>query len=429
MSNYRKKFTKISRYLFIFVLASIVLSLGFKKDIFAANAKVTNLKQVDASTNYVKIKWDLPLGVEKVSVYISENRNFPENATIIKDTYYGDYTIYNLNPNHTYFVKVIPVSTPNMTFDFSDTIACTTSPECIDSLKYTNATASSISVAWNAPISGAQYYNIYYEPSNSAMQPMYAGSTAKTTFTVSKLIDDTNYNIYVYPVKKSENGFEAVGSRKYITYKPTLAKANKFSQFKLQYFSASSTNATISFQNDTKHQSGIEIEISSLSGKKINSIKTGYGYSSRVSFSLSKIKNKGFKYRLRSYVTTDNKECYGPYTKSKIVVASPKVTAYKKSNSSLNLRWEKISGAKSYTVYMAKERNDRFKKVATVKSNNYTLKKTKPYKNYYIYVKANGVKSGKKSYSSTTAVYHPITQIYYSKYGKNVSNYYTNSSN
>lgn len=424
--NYPKK--KLSMISVVFAFAALMFFTCLKTDVFAANPKVTNLKQIGATDTSIDISWNAPLGAEHFTVYISEYRNFPENATKKEHTYSSYDYIYGLNPNHTYFVKVIPDSIANAAYDFSDIITCTTAPEGVRSVTHTSSTASSISVSWEAPFSGAEYYKVYYKPTSSSMQEIYAGTTSNKSFTVSNLIDDTEYSIYVYPIKKSANGFEAVGSTGYKSYVATIAKANKFSQLKLESFNASSTTASVSFHNDCQRQSGIEIEISSLSGKKIKSIKASQ-YASSISFSLSSIKNKGFKYRLRAYVTASNKYCYGPYTKSNVVVAHPKVTASKKSNSSLNLKWSKISGAKSYTIYLAKEKNDNYKKVATVKSNKYTLKKLKPYKDYYIYVKANGVKSGKKSYSSTKAKYQPITNVYYYKNIKGVSNYYTTYTN
>lgn len=68
-------------------------------------------------------------------------------------------------------------------------------------------------------------------------------------------------------------------------------------------------------------------------------------------------------------------------------------------------------------------------RIYTVKSTSYVLKKTQPYKNYYIYVKANGVKSGKKTYSSTKPEYQTIDNVHYYKYSKTVSNYYMNIQN
>ncbi len=420
----KEKFQKITKYLFGLAFVAFVMAVSLNMTAFAANQKVTNLKQIDAGKNSMVISWEAPLGVNKFTVYISEYKDFRENATITETSYSTTDYIYNLNSNHTYYVKVIPVSNSSTQYDFSDTIACVTAPESVSGVTHVKSTTSSVSVSWNAPISGTQYYKIYYKPTGTFLQEVFAGTTTNRTYTVQGLKDDTDYSVYVYPVRKSESGFEAVGYSSYISFIPTTAKASKLSQIKLSRWDAGSASAGVSFQNDTKNQSGIEIEISSLSGKKIRSIKAGR-YASNITFSLSKIKNKGFKYRLRSYVTAANKNWYGPYTSQKVAVAQPKVTAKKKSNTSLKLTWKKISGAKSYSVYVAKEKNDKFKKVATVKSRSYILKKTKPYKDYYIYVKANGVKSGKKSYSSTSPVNQLVDNVYYYKYSKSVTNYYT----
>lgn len=421
----KEKFLKTTKHLFALAFVAFVIAVSLNTTAFAANQKVTNLKQTHASTNSIGISWDAPLGADRFNIYISEQKDFPESATIIYYSYSTSFAyINNLNPNHTYYVKVIAISNSGTHYDFSDTIACVTAPESVSGMTHIKSTTSAVSVSWNAPISGTQYYKIYYMPSGTSIQKVLAGTTTNRNYTVQGLMDDTEYSVYVYPVRKSESGFEAVGSHGYISYIPTTAKASKLSSIKLSRWDAGSTSATVSLQNDTKNQSGIEIEISSLSGKKIRSIKASR-YSSSISFSLSKIKNKGFKYRLRAYITAANKDWYGPYTSQKIAVAQPKVTAAKKSNTSLKLTWKKISGAKSYSVYVAKEKNDKFKKVATVKSTSYILKKTKPCKNYYIYVKANGVKSGKKSYSSTSPVYQQVDQVYYYKYSNGASNYYT----
>ena len=103
-----------------------------------------------------------------------------------------------------------------------------------------------------------------------------------------------------------------------------------------------------------------------------------------------------------------------------------KVSVKKNSSNSLKISWKKVSGATSYSVYIAKTKNDKFKKVATVKSTNYILKKTKKRQDYYIYVKANGVKCGKKKYSSTKPKYQPVTLAWYGTkvytYSKTIAN-------
>lgn len=418
---------RIRKKLSVAMLTVVLIALAFlvteKTDVLAANPKVTAIKQTGTGNDRIYITWNAPIGASSFNVYVSESRDFPQHQTVIEKSYSNRTYITGLNANQTYYVKIIPQGNEGM-YDFSDIVACSTAPEAVTNLRHTSSGTSSISVSWDAPISGAQYYKIYYKLSGSYMKETYAGTTTSRSYTITKLADDTNYNIYVYPVRKSGNGFEAMGQDGYVPYASTVAKANKFSVIKLSRYAASSETATISFTNECHNQSGIEVEVRNLSGKKIKSVKLSR-YASYATFSSSSIKNKGFQYRLRYYVITDSKYCYGPYTKTKVVIAHPKVTSTKKNNSTVQLKWNKIAKAKSYTVYVSKEESRRYKKVATVKSNAYTLKNIKCGKDYYIYVRANGVKSGKKSYSSTKAVYQPITKVSIYQYTKSSSNYYT----
>lgn len=422
----KERFFKTAKVCFLMAFLALVISMSLETTTFAAKPKVTNLRQTEGSTSGINISWDAPLGTNKFTIYISENKYFPANATITETAYSNHKYIYNLNPNHTYYIKIIPANVPENTYDFSDVLSCVTAPDTTGTAVHTKSTTSSISVSWNAPTTNAGHYNIYYRVQyDYKSDPVFAGSTTGRTFTVSKLKDNENYTIYIYPVRKSESEFEAAGAARTIDC-TTVANVRKLSGIKLQEWSAGSNSAAISFLNDSKFTaspSGIELEISSLSGKKLKRVNVSTT-ATRAAFSSNSIKNKGFKYRLRTYVKANNRNWYSSYTSQKTVIAHPKVTATKKSMNALLLRWKKISGAKSYTIYVAKTQNGKYRKKATVKSTRYTLKNTKPYKYYYIYVKANGVKSGKKSYSSTKAVKQPITSVYYYKYLK-ASNYYT----
>lgn len=82
-------------------------------------------------------------------------------------------------------------------------------------------------------------------------------------------------------------------------------------------------------------------------------------------------------------------------------------------DTSLKIEWNKIVGAESYSVYVAKKNTINFRKVATVKSTRYVFKKAKKSQNYYIYVKANKVKGGTKKYGSTKPQYLSIQRNRY----------------
>lgn len=426
----REYFSKVRKHLLLLAAVAFVMAVAFPATSYAAQ-KVENLRQSDSNTKGVQVTWDtIVSGVDRYKMYLSEDKSFPENNTTTSTTsYYNNKNwMFGLNPNSTYYVKVTALTSSGMEFAVSDVITCVTKPDNVTNAKHTKSTTSSVTVSWDAPFSGAEYYKVYYKPCMSSVNPIYAGSTSSRSFTVSGLDDDTEYHMYIYAARKSANGYEAISGYTLNWYNPTIAKANRFSKIKLDKWEAGSSKATITFNRDISHQTGIELEIRSLSGKKIKTIK-GSQYANQFTMSLSKIKNKGFKYRLRYYVTTDTQTCYGPYTKEKIVVAQPKVTASKKSNTSIKLKWKKISGAKSYTIYMRKETGDSFKKVATVKSTSYVLKKTNPRTYYYVYVKANGVKSGKKKYSSTKPVNQSITQVWYADNNSYISNYYKTITN
>lgn len=415
----QEKFFKVIKNLFLLAFVVFAAFISLKTTTFAATSKVTNVEQFGAAETSISVRWAAVSGASSYTIYVSESSTFPANATIKKSTWYENERIDNLEPNRTYYVKVLAKGSNT----FSDTVACVTNPQKVVGLTHSSSTTSSITVSWNAPASGSDYYNVYYYLVASPTEKIFAGSTTSTTYTVGNLIDDTAYGVYVYPAKKSASGYEAVGFYYTLSRLNTAAKANKLSQITLYRWDAGSAAATISFTNSSKKQSGVQIEICSLKGKKIKTFTAAKNASS-ISFSLNSIKNKGFRYRLRTYVTVNGKNCYGSYTSQKIAIALPKVTATKKSNTSLKLSWKKISGAKSYSVYVAKGKHYMFKKVATVKSTSYILKNTSYNTNYNIYVRANGVKSGKKKYSSTRALYQSITQVQYRKNSK-ATNYYT----
>ena len=98
-----------------------------------------------------------------------------------------------------------------------------------------------------------------------------------------------------------------------------------------------------------------------------------------------------------------HRQIYSAWSDSTVLVPQPKVSG-KRSGSSAKLKWNKIAGVKSYTVFASDRTSGGFEKVATTKSNKYTItkvhgKEMKKGKTYYYYVKAV-VKHGGRSYTS-----------------------------
>ena len=87
----------------------------------------------------------------------------------------------------------------------------------------------------------------------------------------------------------------------------------------------------------------------------------------------------------------------------------------------MKLSWTKVPGAKNYTVYRATKEGGKFKKVATTKKAAYTVKNLKTYKDYYFYVKANGVSIGGKKRNSTKLDEQNDIYVYIQKYDNSVT--------
>lgn len=172
----------------------------------------------------------------------------------------------------------------------------------------------------------------------------------------------------------------------------------------------------LALSTDIEDEFGYEIVFTKTNNKKIktyDTINLTYGtdwiidtsYKINYVVTNKNLKKQAFKIKVRAYVFDEagNKH-YGKYSKEKIIV--PRATIKSKSLTSkksqnVKIKWDKVSGAKSYTVYLSTKESSGYKKKATVKGTSYVIKNNKNYTDYYVYVVANGVKCGKKKLNST----------------------------
>lgn len=156
---------------------------------------------------------------------------------------------------------------------------------------------------------------------------------------------------------------------------------------------------------------GYEIVVSTLKNKQIATLNT---YDNSGKFGLdgnkvvatvtnSKMKTQGFKFKVRSYVYDENtNKVYSNFSKEKIIIPRATVTKGAMKSGKVKISWKKVSGAKSYTIYLSSNNGKKFKKLGTTKKSSYTIsKKLTKYKDYYVYVQANSVKYKGKKYNST----------------------------
>lgn len=179
---------------------------------------------------------------------------------------------------------------------------------------------------------------------------------------------------------------------------------------------------------------GYEIVFTKVNNKKIATVDTANlvyntdwnvdtSYKVNMLLTNSKLKKQPFKIKVRAYVYDEagNKH-YGSFSKAKTIVPRATITSKgltSKSSNNVKIKWSKVSGAKSYSVYVSTSKTSGYKKKATVTGTSYIIKNNKSYTNYYVYVVANKVKCGKKKLNSTkpTLKYSNMSAYYiYTKY-------------
>ncbi len=160
---------------------------------------------------------------------------------------------------------------------------------------------------------------------------------------------------------------------------------------------------------------GYEVVITNVKGKTIttidkNTINNGYDTNFTADANKiylivknAKLSKQAFKYKVRAYVYDEvGNKVYSAFSAEKVIVPRANIKSLKAtSRSTGKITWQKIKGAKSYTVYVSNNGGSKFKKQGTTKTNSYTVKGMKLGKSYPVYVVANGIKVKKKKFKST----------------------------
>ena len=116
---------------------------------------------------------------------------------------------------------------------------------------------------------------------------------------------------------------------------------------------------------------------------------------------------KSYKFKVRAFVTIDNKKYYGAFSDKKKFATGTKKPKINKINSKkrkATIQWNKVSGAKGYKIYMATSKNGEYKWIKNVKTTQYTKSKLKKNKKYYFKIRTYRIVNGKKVYSSYSYV-------------------------
>lgn len=407
----REKSFKLSSLLIL----TFILTALFSVSVFAAEletpAKVTGLKQTDASKNGFDIAWDASIVAgAKYEVYLSaDGKNWgTEPYTTV---YNPKATIYSLSAGHTYYVAVRAFTSKWSSAngdeyaygELSDVIDVVTRTDYDFTITQTDAKANSVSLKWNA-VSGAMGYRVCIAVSGTSSYKDLGFARSNTTV-ISGLSPSAKYTINIYPVRVSSKGYIAEYKYGYSSIYSVKTAPAKIKQLEITNYETIGNSARAEWTD--VNADGYEVQLYTYNSKK--PVKKETRTWSYVYF--NSLKQTFYKFRVRPYVTIGTVKKYGSWSSYKEFAPPVKYTTKSgtlKTKKVIPLSWKKVKGAKNYTVYMSTKQNSGFKKIATVKKNSckvskYKKKALKYGKNYYFRVVANR-KSGKKTIKSIASI-------------------------
>ena len=287
--------------------------------------------------------------------------------------------------------------------------------------------ATTIPIKWDKPSYSSETVTAYYvfagNDYNSAKQIAKLPATT-TSYNVPAAAGTTKYIMVKYDYKTTYGSkiyTSSVGSLYEGVTLPT--KVTGVRQDKWWYYAlASDVKWT-----QVPGAKGYEIQAFNSKGKMVKSDKA---YSStKPSYSLGKLangkrisNNSIYTFRVRAYTELNGSKYYGPWSDPAYLFTSPTITSFKRSGSKLKIKWDKVDGATSYSIYISTKAKSGYKKVKTVsaKKSSVTIKKfnkkkISKKKKYYCYVVTNKKVKG---------VTYPSGSEYYWKVGSASRNWF-----
>ena len=260
-----------------------------------------------------------------------------------------------------------------------------------------------IDISWKG-VSKATGYRVYvYNSSNKKYE--YKGKTTSRLYTLKKLKSATQYKIKIraYRTVKKKNYYGNYSNILITATKPTEVK-------NLKANAQSDTTITLSWDKVAR-ASGYRVYVYNDATKK-------YEYKAQTIANSIKIASlaqaKIYKIRVRAYKTSNNKNYYGAYSTVITTVTKPsKVTGlHTESNttSSIELRWNRISGATGYRVYMYNSSTKSYDYKGQVTDNQFTVNELKLATGYYFKVRAFITFNNTKYYGSYSDILDTATQ-------------------
>ena len=255
------------------------------------------------------------------------------------------------------------------------------------------ASVNSITVQWNS-VSNADKYAVSISNFNSSSYRFlgYVGNT-RNKVTINKLKAGTAYNIKLTALNSSGT---AINSR-------TAGCTTLYTSVNIKSSYAAGNGYTFNMAtvNPSNSISGYKVIYQSYASKKA---VTKY-FNTRYSFTLPMSGTAFYQVKIYPYIILNNKRYVSSSATTRYVATGVTLQKAGNTSTSMSVKWNRISGATNYTVYIKYPGNSSFKKVNTTTSNSFTLTGMKKNSKYGIKIIANK-KVKNKTWHSYAKVYN-----------------------
>lgn len=241
----------------------------------------------------------------------------------------------------------------------------------VTGLKAVNNNYNSVVLTWNKALDVDGYVVYKYDASSKTYKNLVSVKGV-TTYTdkSENAVNETTYYVKAYRIIDGKTYFSASYGQAAV-YKPNITPKATTG---IKQTSGKTDSVTISWTAD-KNASGYLVYVYNDKTKKYErKVKTTSTKATIASLS----PGKTYKIKIRSYFQAYSKTFYGTYSNIYSAITAPsKVSGLKLSSvtdSSYKISWKAVSGADGYAVYRYDANTKKYVRIATVKTNSYTVK-------------------------------------------------------
>ena len=209
--------------------------------------------------------------------------------------------------------------------------------------------ASGVKVAWKE-VNGAEGYNIYRKSGSGSYK--YIGKTSKLYYTDTTAKSGTTYTYTVKAYKsKTESSYNSGLSCKYLAA-PKVETKLYTSSINLSWDEIRGAKEYVVYRKASGESKYTKLTTTSKLSYKDTNIKN----------------NKTYYYRVKA---VNGKTTSSYDTVKQLFLATPKLSSVKNTNTGVEIKWSKVSGATSYRIYRKSGSGD-FKLIDKTKKTTFT---------------------------------------------------------